>query len=188
MGLMFLAALALYIGVSIAICVWIARWAKRTGRTSWKWGWGAALVMYLLVFWDHIPTVVAHGLLCKSVPEAKIYKTWEQWKLEHPIDQPPTPVAKGNTVRLDSEGREVLMANSRFGLRRVTTSIGPLPVRISKLQEVDMVTESVLLETTFLERTSHPFKPWLHNESCIVMSPQVATESEKFHSAHTVNQ
>jgi len=41
-------------------------------------------VMYLLVFWDHIPTVVAHRYYCEKEAGFWVYKTVEQWKAENP--------------------------------------------------------------------------------------------------------
>jgi len=56
MGLVVFAAMTLYVIVSITVVVFAARAAKKKGRSPWRWGAGAALIMYLLVFWDHIPT------------------------------------------------------------------------------------------------------------------------------------
>ena len=70
-------------------------WATRRG---WRWaqdrGWegrkrwlGAAygfLIVYLPVFWDWIPTVVAHHYYCSTESGFWVYKTPEQWKQENP--------------------------------------------------------------------------------------------------------
>ena len=45
---------------------------------------GGFLVIYLPVFWDHIPTVVAHQYYCSKDSGFWIYKTLEQWKAENP--------------------------------------------------------------------------------------------------------
>jgi hypothetical protein len=60
MGVVIFGVIALYLIVSLVVVVLVARAAKKRGKSLWRWGGAAALVMYLLVFWDHIPTVVAH--------------------------------------------------------------------------------------------------------------------------------
>jgi len=84
MGLVILGAIALYLIVSLVVVVLAAKVAKKQGRSPWRWGGAAALVMYLLVFWDHIPTVVAHKYYCKKEAGFWVYKTVEQWKAENP--------------------------------------------------------------------------------------------------------
>jgi len=84
MGLVILGAIALYLIVSLVVVVLVAKVAKKQGRSPWRWGGAAALVMYLLVFWDHIPTVVAHRYYCEKEAGFWVYKTVEQWKAESP--------------------------------------------------------------------------------------------------------
>lgn len=84
MGLVIFGAMALYLVVSIAVVVFTAQPAKKKGKSPWRWGAVAALIMYLLIFWDHIPTVVAHKYYCEKEAGFWVYKTVEQWKLENP--------------------------------------------------------------------------------------------------------
>jgi len=84
MGLVILGAIALYLIVSLVVVVLAAKVAKKQGRSPWRWGGAAALMMYLLVFWDHIPTVVAHRYYCEKEAGFWVYKTVEQWKAENP--------------------------------------------------------------------------------------------------------
>ena len=47
--------------------IWAAvDFAKRTGRSGKRWGFGAAIGLYLLVFWDQIPTYVLHKYYCAT--------------------------------------------------------------------------------------------------------------------------
>jgi hypothetical protein len=65
--------------------IWIAAdWAKRTGRSAKRWGFGAAIGLYLLVFWDQIPTFLLHHYYCATEAGVWVYKTPEQWKAENP--------------------------------------------------------------------------------------------------------
>jgi hypothetical protein len=65
--------------------IWIAAdWAKRTGRSAKRWGFGAAIGLYLLVFLDQIPTFLLHHYYCATEAGVWVYKTPEQWKAENP--------------------------------------------------------------------------------------------------------
>ena len=59
-GLIVFGAALLYLLISIAVVRWAIRYARRNGKSARRWGWGAALVMYSLVFWDWIPTVAMY--------------------------------------------------------------------------------------------------------------------------------
>jgi hypothetical protein len=84
MGLVVIVALGLYLAISIGVIAWAISYAKKHGKSTKRWGWGVALAMYLLVFWDWIPTVVAHKYYCATEAGFWVYKTPEQWKKENP--------------------------------------------------------------------------------------------------------
>ncbi|MFZ3086873.1 MAG: hypothetical protein WA123_02295 [Methylotenera sp.] len=84
MGFVIVVALGLYLLISMGAVAWAVSYAKRHGKSAKRWGWGAALGMYLLVFWDWIPTVVAHKYYCATEAGFWVYKTPEQWKKENP--------------------------------------------------------------------------------------------------------
>jgi hypothetical protein len=84
MGLVVLGAMALYLLVSILVVTGAVKYARTNGKSAARWGTGAALAMYLLLFWDHIPTVLAHKYYCDKEAGFWVYKTAEQWKKENP--------------------------------------------------------------------------------------------------------
>ena len=84
MGAVILGALALYLLVSIAVVKWAIRYARKHEKNTKLWGFGAAFIMYNLVFWDWIPTVVAHKYYCATEAGFWVYKTLDQWKAENP--------------------------------------------------------------------------------------------------------
>ena len=84
MGLVILGALALYFLLSIAVVIGAIKYAKNNGKSVSRWGWSAALVMYLIPFWDWIPTVAVHQYYCKTESGFWVYKTLDQWKKENP--------------------------------------------------------------------------------------------------------
>ena len=58
--------------------------AVRKEKSGWKWPLGVAVLLYLAVFWDHIPTVLVHKYYCETEAGFWVYKTPEQWKKENP--------------------------------------------------------------------------------------------------------
>lgn len=72
-GLMFLVAVPLAV-----------RYAAKHGRSKWRWGVGAFLIVYLPIFWDWIPTVAVHQYYCAKDAGFWVYKTLDQWKAENP--------------------------------------------------------------------------------------------------------
>ena len=84
MGFVIMVVLGLYLLISMGVVAWAVSYAKKHGKGTYRWGWSAALVMYLLVFWDWIPTVVAHKYYCSTQAGFWVYKTPEQWRKENP--------------------------------------------------------------------------------------------------------
>jgi hypothetical protein len=84
MGIVILGVLGLYLLVSIGVVTGAISYARKTGNSVKRWGWGAAVVMYLIPFWDWIPTVATHQYYCATQAGLWIYKTPEQWAKENP--------------------------------------------------------------------------------------------------------
>ncbi len=84
MGFVILMVMGAYLLISIAVVAWVVTYAQKHNRRGWLWGLMAAFVMYNLVFWDWIPTVVVHKYYCKKEAGFWVYKTLEQWKKENP--------------------------------------------------------------------------------------------------------
>ncbi|MEO6976087.1 MAG: hypothetical protein ABI144_09505, partial [Gallionella sp.] len=83
-GLMYLVFFAVYLLVSVAAVRGAIGYARKNGKSAKRWGWGAAFVMYSLVFWDWIPTVAVHQYYCAKDSGFWVYKTLDQWKAENP--------------------------------------------------------------------------------------------------------
>jgi len=84
MGLMVLGVLVVYLLVSIWVTKKATNWAKANNKKPWVWGGLAAFMMYNLVFWDLIPTLVMHKYYCATQAGFWVYKTPEQWMKENP--------------------------------------------------------------------------------------------------------
>lgn len=96
----------LYLLLSTLVVWGAVRLAQRRGIKGWKFGVPAALAMYLIVFWDHIPTLVLHKYYCETEAGFWVYKTPEQWIKENPgvldgLDRKlePQQLNMGNTQR-----------------------------------------------------------------------------------------
>ena len=84
MGLMVLGFFAVYLAASVWVVKAASGWAKANNKRPWLWGSLAAFVMYNLVFWDWIPTQIAHKYYCSTQAGFWVYKTPEQWVKENP--------------------------------------------------------------------------------------------------------
>lgn len=84
MGLVVFAVMALYLVVAIIAVTGAARFARKHGRSGARWGLGAALVMYLIPFWDLLPTVIADKYHCANDAGFFVYKTVDRWKEQNP--------------------------------------------------------------------------------------------------------
>jgi hypothetical protein len=84
MGLVIVGALALYLLISVVVVIGAIKYAKQNGRSTKRWGWSAVLVMYLIPFWDWMPTIATHQYYCATESGFWVYKTLGQWKKENP--------------------------------------------------------------------------------------------------------
>lgn len=83
-GLAYILAFGAYLLISIGVVRWVIRYARESSWSAKRWGWGAALLMYSLVFWDWLPTVATHQYYCAKESGFWVYKTLDQWKAENP--------------------------------------------------------------------------------------------------------
>ncbi|HNI74603.1 MAG TPA: hypothetical protein PLX65_13940 [Accumulibacter sp.] len=83
MGFVVFVVMGLYLLISIGVVKGAIAYAREKGKGTKRWGWGAALVMYLIPFWDWIPTVAMHQYYCATEAGFWVYKTPEQWMKEN---------------------------------------------------------------------------------------------------------
>jgi len=129
-GILFLMAFGIYLTVSVLLVIATARWARKNGRGVKRWGFAVAFFMYLLVFWDHIPTLLLYKHYCATKAGFWVYKTPEQWKKENP------GVAKTLTWKSSSPEYNApnitrgYRLNERFAWTIQTVDIPILPVSL----------------------------------------------------------
>jgi hypothetical protein len=128
------------------LLIWIAvDFARRTGRSAKRWGWGAALGMYLLVFWDQIPTYLLHHYYCATEAGVWIYKTPEQWKAENP-GVAETLTWKNLSDEYRNETHSWYTLNERFHWVSTRDKNPVFPIRIDTDEVVDIKKEEVVLK------------------------------------------
>ena len=167
-GLMFLAVVPLAV-----------RYAKKHGRSKWRWGIGAFLLVYLPIFWDWIPTVAVHQYYCVKDSGFWVYKTLDQWDKENPgvmegLHQTVQPSQKTSYGDLD-------ILDERFAIE--THRHQPIPFLTTNIAErrfVDRNTGDILEKAVEVrsgvgnKATGGGVKFWLNQKPC------VATEFWKF--------
>lgn len=84
MGAVVFAVMGLYLLISIGVVKAAIAYARKNGKRTWLYGLSAALVMYLIPFWDWIPTIAMHRYYCATEAGFWVYKTPEQWVKENP--------------------------------------------------------------------------------------------------------
>lgn len=103
MGLVVFAVMGAYLLISIGVTVWAVRYARKHEKNVKLWGFGAAFIMYNLVFWDWIPTVAMHKYYCSTEAGFWVYKTVDQWKAENPGVMETLVVYKGPQTDRDGD-------------------------------------------------------------------------------------
>lgn len=84
MGLVVILVIQLYILISLGIVAWAVSYAKKNDKSAIIWGLSAAFVMYLIPFWDWLPSVMTHKYYCSTNSGFFVYKSIEKWEEENP--------------------------------------------------------------------------------------------------------
>jgi hypothetical protein len=164
----------LYLLVS-ALVVWGAmRMARKRGIKGWKFGLPAALVMYLIVFWDHVPTLVLHKYYCETEAGFWVYKTPEQWDKENPgVLEKLRPYSNPKWASVKLKRGVADKFNDRFGkLDTRQENFDGFILQRKQVSIVDLATEEILARRVdFLagpRQADAIWKSWLRKDSCFV--------------------
>lgn len=169
-GLLVLMAMGLYLLLSMVVVIVTVRRAEKAKKI--RAGFIAALVMFLIPFWDWLPTVAAHKYYCATQSGFWVYKTLEQWKAENPgvmeglhqIIRPNQQMPYGDLSILDE----------RFAIE--THRNRPIPFLTTSITErllVDQKTDVVLAKGVSVGSgvgymaTGGGFKFWLNQDPCV---------------------
>lgn len=186
-GLLVFGALGLYLLISIAVVLWAIRHAHKRGKSAKLWGLVAAFIMYNLLFWDWIPTVVAHKYYCATQSGFWVYKSVDQWKAENPgvmetlVSYNKNPggynVNWPSKYELRKDGHEKLikeLINARFNVVVSWQDISKvLPIVRTENTLIDVKKNEVLARyicfgsgNTVKNPVSDPLKFWLNSPRC----------------------
>ena len=181
MGFVIFVAMGVYLLISIGVVAWAASHAKKNGKSAKHWGWGAVLVMYLIPFWDWIPTVATQQFYCAKDSGFWVYKTLDQWKAENPGVMEILVANKGapsRYERFDGGHRETstYLLNDRFNWIVIQQDISFLLPIIRVEQQVRDVKDGEVL-ARYVDFGSGnsvkntvgppgPLKFWLHSGHC----------------------
>lgn len=172
MGLVIWSGIGLYLLLVVLAVRWAITYARSSGKSVMRWGWGMALAMYLIPMWDWLPTVAVHRYYCATEAGFWTHKTLDQWKVENPgviatlhrTHQPKQQTSFGHVDILDE----------RFAIE--TRRIHPftiLPTTIFDRRLVDRKTGEVLKKAIEVGSgvgsiaTGGGAKFWLTQEPCI---------------------
>jgi hypothetical protein len=175
-GLIMLSAALMYLLLSIVVVRLAIRYARNNGRSAKRWGWSAALVMYLIPFWDWLPTVATHQYYCAKSAGFWVYKTVDQWRSENPGVME-TLVYEKDIPHIQTPYGRAIVLNQRF--LHIHKYEGPLPfnrwrieseIRDSRNGEV--IAREVNFSTSQERRQAGwtGWKLWLNSERCSIES------------------
>lgn len=186
-GFFVLFAFAIYLLLSAWVVFAVARRAEKHDRNKWLWGGVAGLVMYNLVFWDVIPTILLHKHFCATKAGTWTYKTLDQWKAENPgvvetltwRDLPKSFRAPGLA--------DGLIFNERFRWERRVEKSFVFPVGTSTESIVDTKTEEIIVRhvnvwSGYRSRDGwRNLKFWVGLESCTPNVAEFSSLRREFH-------
>lgn len=134
-----------YIAISVLVVQLARRWARKHGRSPAKAGWLAGLVMYLLVFWDLIPTVLVRAYYCHTAAGVWVYKTVEEWQADNPgVAKTLSETSDFQSYRREN-GAKIVVLNQRFVLETSRRKPVPLvPVYLSRAVVTDASTGEIV--------------------------------------------
>lgn len=177
LALIVIFAFAVYLFISIGVVVLTVKWAKRSGRSAYRWGLIAVLFMYLLVFWDHIPTLMLHKYYCETKAGFWVYKTPEQWKVENPGVAETLTWQEISPYYKNPDGSFGFKLNDRFIDETRQKKALILPVTVSKDLIIDLKTGETMVERVRVGSGYGTFalggnnwrviKFWVKSESCL---------------------
>jgi hypothetical protein len=175
-GLIVFGAALIYLLIAIVVVRLAIRFARSNGRSAKRWGCGAVLVMYLIPFWDWLPTVATHQYYCAKDAGFWVYKTPEQWAKENPgvmetlaanKDAPSKTVYSGNNYT------SIYILNPRFNW--VIEKTGPFSVQRHQWKQelIDSKSGEVLARYVDFSTGENkkyfgepPIKFWLQSKHC----------------------
>lgn len=185
-GLVVVAVIAVYLVVSLMVVLWARSWARKRSFSPTKAGWLAALVMYLLVAWEQVPTYVVHKFLCVTKAGLRVYVTPEQWDKENPgaFDKLVFTNERSKSEKLPA-GKTRRYKTSRLVWDVSHNKIPLLPIRIHEYSVTDLPTDRILAESVAISSGyksigvggANSWKVWVGTDRC---GPHIGKELDLY--------
>jgi hypothetical protein len=137
-------ALCVYLALAFFVTRAAVRAARRRGISGWKWGVPVALALYLVVFWDHVPTLLLHEYKCAKEMRLDVVMTPEEWRRKNPDEEVRPFVGKSSFYA--SREAAGFWLNQRFANIRWVEQLPILPVRVVHEAVIDMKGNIVVVE------------------------------------------
>ena len=192
-GLVVMAAIVVYLVVSLMVVLWARSWARKRSFSPARAGWLAALLMYLLVAWEQIPTYVVHKFLCATEVGYWVYKTPSQWKIENPGVAGTLRPGKENVARHRlRDGGTGAILNERFVEESRTFKFPLLPVATVHDVVVDRLTDEVMAQSVTVSSGYgswttggwNSWKFWVGADTCWPENSRIRSDIREFKYIH----
>jgi hypothetical protein len=190
MGFVILVAMGVYLLLSLGVVAGAISYAKKNGKSIKKWGWGAALLMYMIPFWDWVPTVALHQFYCAKDSGFWVYKSLDQWKAENPKVMEGLVTYNKNPGEFNVNWPSEHKRRSDGRQKEITEHINERFDEIVSWEDVSSILLIIRRENVFLDVKNNeviaryvdfgtgnsvkntigppgPMKFWLHSGSCI---------------------
>ncbi len=182
MDLVVIGAMGFYLIVLILLTCLTYQWVAKRGSPRGKRRLIATvgfLVVFLVMFWDWLPTVWLHSYYCDKYAGLTVYKTLEQWKQENPgiaetmvRQKPPLLVGTGDKhyfqlnqrFRWEIEYTEKVLWLGHYENRVVDSKTGEVLARY-----IDFSTG----QSGHNLGSFRDFKPWMYRQSCAPLGRSV---------------
>lgn len=135
------------------LSIWIIRKSYRFAKAKYRRGWAggviAAFIMYNLVFWDFIPTLVAHKYYCSTQAGFWVYKTPEQWREENPEILEKINITQNSTdykiEKIPKGFKSTYSINKRIKESRLVTFVLTTILDINRVEELKIDCNNFIL-------------------------------------------
>jgi hypothetical protein len=136
-----------YALILIGAFLLILRWAGATNRNPFAWGVFAIFI--ILIFWDWIPTLLAHKYYCSTQAGFIVFKTPEQWKAENTDLTAVDLINLGEKMRMGGYQNQPVLEVWKFPF---------LPFYNNKERHATMVNKRIYLDSK-IDRNTSEFLP-----------------------------
>lgn len=187
-GLLILATFWAYVFICIAVVKRTKRWARATGRSSTRWGWGAGVAMYLLVFWDLMPFWLVRHHYCAKEAGLVVYQTLAQWKAANPGWSVPGPIHYPGQAENIGKGLFYLSTRFRLEVKDTIAASSLLPFNRQTRTLVDTEGGAVIARFVTFYGTANlmsanswsDYKLWLAIKGCGSVTDSAESYFENF--------